>query len=194
MKSYVRSHLIGFGLFNFVVVAFVLVFAFFNTKPIPQVAKVDQPETMYQSKTGCGMKSRNTHHQDVPGISHEILSSQYFLNEQRIVTKVLIKRENEAIAPDRIFVSVSYSANLDEAKKDFRTSEQVSDPFAATDERLVTIVSDLSGKKRLGSDRDVYALVNVTDNDPARELKNIGDITRAKEVLFVYGEDLPIDR
>jgi hypothetical protein len=117
------------------------------------------------------------------------LSSQYFVSENRIVSKIRVTYNGAIrVAPARIYVSVNYYSAGNTGKDGFGEIKTLENPFSDSRELIVEVVSNISGGKKLDIDENLYVLANATDYDGSTNYKKSNDITQAKPVLFVYDE------
>jgi len=181
-----KKHVFGFALFSSIVASFVLVYAFFSAPSIPSKEAVKPPvsqvETSVERPYSCRFRSNK--------LSYEILSSEYFVTENKIVTRIRVEYSGAIrIAPSKIYIGTSFSSANNIGNKDFEVNQIVENPFGESREKIVTVVSKLSGGKKINIDENLYVLASVTDYDGSVNYKRSGDTTEARAVLFVYGNN-----
>ncbi|HVE55841.1 MAG TPA: hypothetical protein VNB22_03370 [Pyrinomonadaceae bacterium] len=181
-----KKHIFGFVLFGLIVASFALVYAFFNAPSIPPVEAVTPPvaqtETREEKPYYCDLR-RNK-------LSYEVLSSQYFVEENRIVSQIRITFNGSIrTAPSKIYVNTTFSSVGNIGKDGFGDSQIVENPFSDSREKVVTITSRVTNEEKIKPNENLYILALVTDYDSSRNYKNSEDITQAKAVLFVYGKN-----
>ncbi len=175
-----RKHILGFGIFNLIFASFALVYAFFYAPAIPPKETVKPPiaqtETQAEKPYFCNLRKNN--------LSFEVLSSQYFVNENKIISKIRVTFNGSIrVAPSKIYVATTYSSV---GKNGFGENKVLEDPFVDSRELVVDVVSKVSGGKKIDIDENLYVWVSVTDYDGSRNYKKSGDFSDAKAVLFVY--------
>ncbi len=180
-----KKHIFGFALFSLIVASFVFAYAFLCAPSIPSKEAVKPPVSQKELRSekpySCYPK-RNK-------LSYEVLSSQYFVAENKIVSKIRVSFNGSiGMAPSKIYVTTTYSSAGNVGKDGFGENKVLENPFAYTRELVVDVVSRVSSGKKLDIDENLYALVSVTDYDGSANYKNNEDITKAKPVLFVYDE------
>lgn len=179
-----KKHIFGFTLFSLIVASFIFAYAFLSAPSIPSKEAVKPPVSQKESRSekpySCYPKKNK--------LSYEVLSSQYFVSENKIVSKIRVSLNNYASVPSKIFVSTNFSSVGNIGKDGFGDSQAVEDPFAEGREKIVTVVSRVSDGKKIDIDENLYVLVSVTDYDGSANYKKSGEITEAKAVLFVYDE------
>ena len=186
-----RKHILGFAIFNVIVISFGLVFAFLNAPAIPKRDEVKQP--LLQSKEPAvkydyRSRCRKNQPEQTKQFSSEIISSNYFFNENKIVSKIRVSLENGAKLPEKLYVSANYSIAGKTAPDGFGDRQVIENPFNADRERIITIVSPLSGRAKIDAKDNLFVAVNVGDDSLADRYKTKADFTQVKEVLFVHGK------
>lgn len=173
-----KKHIFGIALFCSIVASFALIYAFIYAPVIPQIAPVKQFETKYEKPYSCKMKRQN--------VSFEVISSEYFYDENKIVTEVKLKSLNNSIAPENVYLNVTYSQQG--ATSGFSSSENktIENPFSESNEKIVKIAT--TPTEKISRDENLYVLVNATDYDGSTQYKRSDDLTKAKAVLFVHGK------
>lgn len=175
-----KKHIFGFALFCFIFGSFVFASAFFYAPPILQIAEVALPVSDDEPLIDGEETVRPT------GISHEIISSYFFYDESRIVSKIRISRNKREKAPAKIYITARYSAVVNVAERAFEDVKILENPFAGADERIVTITSLVSNRDSIAKDANIYMFTNVTDR--SFPYTKSGDVTPTKQVVFVHGE------
>ena len=175
-----KKHIFGFALFCFIFLSFVLASAFFYAPPIPQIAQVAVPVFGEESLIDCEEPMKST------GISHEIISSYFFYDESKIVSKIRVLRNRREKAPAKIYITARYSAVVNIAERAADDVKILENPFVGADEQIVTITSLVSNRDSIDKDANIYMFINVTDR--CFPLGNSGDATETKQVVFVHGE------
>lgn len=179
-----KKHILGFTLFNFIVVSFGLIYAFLNVPAIPTLPKVEEvknPVYRVSERSSCRQKMRSAANL----FSSEIVSSNYYAGEHRIVTKIRVNLDETAGPIEKIYVSGEYAAGDELKKVSFSTVQFVGSRFASGNVREVTVVSELSGKEKFKPRENLFVSANVTD-DKGNHYPAFGDYKAKKEVLTVY--------
>jgi len=181
-----KKHIFGFMLFSFVIASFAFVYTFFNVPSIPPVEAVKPPvsqaETREEKPYYCNLKRNN--------LSYEVLSSQYFVEENKIVSQIRVTLNGSIrVAPSKIYVNTTFSTVGNIGEDGFGDSQIIENPFADSRQKLVTVVSKVSRSKKIDVGGNLYVLASVTDYDGSVNYKRGGDVTEAKAVLFVYGKN-----
>lgn len=180
-----KKHIFGFALFSFIVASFAFAYAFLYAPTIPPKEAVKPPFTQTEARTEnrgyCNLNKNN--------LSYEILSAQYFVDENKIVSKIRVSLNGSIrVAPSKIYVGTTFSSVGNIGKNGFGDYQVVENPFAESRDKIVTVVSKVEDGKKIDIDENLYVLVSVTDYDGSSDYKKSTDVTRAKAVLFVYGE------
>lgn len=180
-----KKHIFGFMLFSLIVASFVLAYAFFYAPAIPPKEAVKPPVPQMVSRTEpqtyCNLKKNN--------LSYEVLSSQYFVDENKIVSKIRVSLNDSArYAPSKIYIGTTFSSAGNIGQNGFGDNQVVENPFSESREKIVTIVSKITDGKKIDIDENLYVLFSVTDYDGSTNYKKSTDVTQAKAVLFVYGD------
>jgi hypothetical protein len=178
-----KKHILGFALFSFIVASFAFAYAFFFAPSLVSKEAVKPPVTQTETRTETPYYSRTR----CKKFSYEVLSSQYFVDENKIVTKIRVS-QNESVAPAKIFVTTSFSSAGNIDKNTSVTYQIIENPFAEGREKIVTLVSRVNDGRKINIDENLYASVAVTDSDGATGYKKSEEIMQTKPVLFVYGE------
>lgn len=180
-----KKHIFGFMLFSLIVASFGLVYAFFYAPAIPPKEAVKPPVPQMVSRT----EPRSYCNLNKNKLSYEVLSSQYFVDENKIVSKIRVSLNGSVrVAPSKIYVGTSFSSAGNIGGKGFGDYQTVENPFAESREKIVTVVSKVWDGKKIDIDENLYVLVSVTDTDGSTNYKKNTDVTQAKAVLFVYGD------
>lgn len=175
-----KKHIFGFTLFCFIFVSFVFASAFFYAPPIPQIAQVALPVFDEEPLIDGEEPMKPT------GISHEIISSYFFYDENKIVSKIRISRNKREKAPAKIYITARYSAVVNVAERAFDDVKILENPFAVADVQIVTITSLISNRDSINKDANIYMFTNVTDR--SLPYRKSGEVTETKQVVFVHGE------
>ena len=178
-----KKHIFGFMLFSLIVASFVMVYAFFYAPACPpkEAVKPPVPQTISRTEpqTYCNMNKNK--------LSYEVLSSQYFVDENKIVSKIRVSLNGSVrVAPSKIYVGMIFSTAGKSSASQFGEYEIVENPFAESREKIVTIVSKSVDGRTIDIDENLYARASVSDSYEG-SVKST-DNTQPKAVLFVYGE------
>ena len=98
-----KKHIFGFVLFSLVIASFALVYAFFNAPSIPPAEAVKPPVAPTETRAEKPYDRNN--------LSFEVLSSQYFVKENKIVSQIRVKYNGSIrVAPSKIYVNTTFSS------------------------------------------------------------------------------------
>jgi ABC-type branched-subunit amino acid transport system ATPase component len=170
-----KKHIFGIAVFCSIVALFALIFAFIYAPVIPQIEEVKQVETKYEKPSYCNLKRQNT-------TSFEVLSSYYFYDEGKIITKIKLNHNENSPKPEKVFIATSFNKTDGFSRIDV-VNQVVENPFAESNEKIVEIVSRISSTGKNGRSENLYAKVNVTQTEFYLDER----LTQAKAVLFVHG-------
>lgn len=178
-----KKHIFGFALFSFIIASFVFTYAFFSAPSLVSKEAVKPPAAQLEPREEkpytCNFRKNK--------LSHEVLSSQYFVDENKIVSKIRVTL-NDSVAPSTIYVNANYSAAGNIGKNGFGDQVRIENPFSEGREKIVTITSNVTDGKKFDIDENLYVLVSASDYDGSINYKRKGEVTQAKSVLFVYGK------
>ena len=182
-----KKHILGFALFNFIFASFAFISAFFYAPPIPYVAEVkEQTEIKHSSdkskKTSCFPGKRKN-------ISHEVISSQYFMDEGKVISKIKLVWSGDS-APEKISVNSTFFTLKNYKKNNFGTFQVLENPFSDTNEKIVTIVSRVSDNQRIEKGENLYAFFNVSEGySTETSAESVITLANSTEVLSVHGNN-----
>jgi hypothetical protein len=178
-----KKHIFGFALFSFIVASFVFTYAFFSAPSLVSKEAVKPPVSQYEPREekpySCNFRKNK--------LSYEVLSSQYFVDENRIVSRIRVSLD-DSVAPSRIYVGATFSSAGNIGKNGYGDQLTVENPFSEGREKIVTIVSNVTDGKKIDIDENLYVTVTVADYDGSTNYRRNGDVSQAKSVLFVYGK------
>jgi len=180
-----KKHILGFAIFNFIFASFAFLFAFFYAPPIPQIAEVKEkieikPSTDRFKKTSCFTKKQKN-------ISHEVISSQYFTDEGRVISKIKLVWNGDG-APEKVTVNSTFFTLKNYQKNSFGTFQILENPFSDSNEKIVTIVSRISENERIEKSENLYAFFNVSEGSwTDTSAGSVLTLANSTEVLSVHG-------
>jgi hypothetical protein len=181
-----RKHILGFAVFNFIVISFGLVYAFIYVPAIPKRDEVKQPAfqpakpvAQYDYRSSC-WKSK------LKQMSAEIISSNYYSFDNKVVSKIRVSANDASFNPKQIYLAANYSVSGDLKKDGFGDVQTIIDPFEDSRERVFTVVTRVPENAKIGKQDNMYLLFDVSEFDGSTGYKRSGDITQAKEVLFIH--------
>lgn len=179
-----KKHIFGFALFGFIVASFVFTYALFSVPSIPSKESVkppvSQPEMRAEKPYSCNLRKNK--------LSYEVLSSQYFVDKNRIETKIRVSL-NDSVAPSRITVFASYTSAGNVGETGYGDYLTVENPFAEGREKIVTVVSKITDGKKIDIDENLYVLLSVDEIGDSTKYRRNGMLTQPNPVLFVYGNN-----
>ena len=181
-----KKHIFGFALFSFIVASFVFTYAFFSAPSLVSKEAVKPPVAQYEPREEkpytCNFRKNK--------LSYEVLSSEYLVDENKLVSKIrIVYNDSIRVAPSRIYVGTTYSSAANIGKSGYGDQLTIENPFSEGREKTVTIVSNVAGGKKIDIDENLYVTVTVGDYDGSTNYRRNGEVTQAKSVLFVYGKD-----
>jgi hypothetical protein len=178
-----KKHIFGFALFSIIVASFVFTYAFCSAPSLVPKEAVKPPVAQYEPREekpySCNFRKNK--------LSYEVLSSQYFVDEDKIVSKIRVSL-NDSVAPSRIYVGTTFSSAGNIGKDRFGDQMTVENPFSEGREKIVTITSKVVDGEKIDIDENLYVMVMVSVYDDAAKYKTRDEIRQAKPVLFVYGK------
>jgi len=183
-----KKHILGLGVFSFIFASFAFVFAFFYAPPIPQIGEVKETNETRRStksfeKTSCFRKRTKE-------ISSEVISSQLFLDDQKIISEIKLSWNGAGEPPKKVSVTTNFFTLRNDLKSSFGTSQVLEEPFGSTTEKTFTVVSRISNDQRIGKQSNFYVLSSASDyyskNKNADAEKGTAGAT---QVLLVHGND-----
>ena len=177
------KHILGFAIFSFIFISFAFAFAFFKT-PIPQITEVKHPYSIEEPTTKCRKKPEKTQ-----GISARVISSQLFLDENKVVSKIKIGWENYSAPPAQLHVKVTFFNLKDGNRNSFGDLHILENPFSNSREKIITVVSRISDNKKFDEKENLYAFFDIYKDVPTVKYdEGNRDLAYAKEVLIVHGD------
>lgn len=190
-----KKHIFGFALFSLIVATFAIIYAFFSAPSIPPVNAVKPPSAVSESRTekpySCPTKRKDF----AKDFSYEIVSANYFAEQNKLVTKVKLYWNGSGVAPKklviqpRIFTIESY----DNEKLDGLKAETLVEPFADGNGKTFSIESKfvLSG---MGSGPpNLYVAFDFADGANGNPLTSEkASLAEAFHVLYVYDDSLVV--
>jgi hypothetical protein len=178
-----RKHIFGFALFSLIFVSFAVVFALFRTTPISTVREIKPPVIVTEEKNYCPKKTAEAN-----AISHEIIGSSFFYDESRVVTTIRIWWNKTSPPPAKVYITTHFSEIGSVDGKGFGDEKILENPFAESNEKIVTVVSRVSNREAIDKNVNLYVFANVTDYADSMSYMKGGETVIAKEVLLVHGE------
>lgn len=182
-----KKHILGFAIFSFIFASFAVAFAYFYAPPIPQISEVKTSVYQSDSRNTC-RKKRST----ATNIKYEVISSEYFYNQNIIVSRIKLTWNGYGNAPEKISVIPQFASNGDSHKRK-GNSQFFNRPF--TDSGIITVIGDFSEdsdsvsakyNKKFDRKKNLYAYFTIFDensetNNPATFIS-----TNPAPVVFVH--------
>jgi len=181
-----KKHILGLGIFSFIFASFAFAFAFFYAPPIPQIEEVkienkDKVEIVNYQKTSCFRKR-------IKEITSEVVSSQLFLDEEKIISEIKLSWNGSGEPPQKVSVMTNFFTLKNEGKSSFGTLQVFDKPFNGVTEKTFTVVSKISDNQRIGKHNNFYVISSASDyysaDKPVEPDKGTAEAT---QVLFVHG-------
>jgi hypothetical protein len=181
-----KKHLFGFAIFSLIVAAFVMVYAFFYAPAIPPKETVKPPvahtDTQVERPYSCRL-SRNK-------ISYEVLSSEFDRDKNKFTSKVKLTWNGASQAPEKIYIDLKFVTSSQLDKPLHFISQKIDNPFPDGNQRITTIESEDVPAGKVNKNENLYAIYQFSQNDLSEENPNKTiDLSEAKQVLFIHGED-----
>jgi hypothetical protein len=183
-----KQHFLGLIIFSFIFASFAFAFAFFYAPPIPQIGEVEenfeltQPIKRYE-KTSCFPKRTKE-------ITSEVVSSQLFLDEEKIISEIKLSWNGSGEPPKKVSVMTNFFTLKNDGKFSFGTLQVFDEPFNGETEKTFSVVSRITDKQKIGKHNNFYVISSASDfysaDTKGEPDKGIADAT---QVLFVHGDD-----
>lgn len=176
-----KKHLFGFAIFGFIFVSFAVAFAYFYAPPIPQISEVNQ-QPVYHSEieTSCWKKSKQS-----KNIQYEVISSQYFYSENKIVSKIKLNWNGYGNAPRKVSVAAMFAWSNDLQKTGNGTSQFFESPFAHSKSNIITVVSEF-GSDKFDRKKNLYAFFTIFDENSETNNPKTFTSLSPTPVVFVH--------
>jgi len=181
-----KKHILGLGIFSFIFASFAFAFAFFYVPPIPQIGEVADKTEAEQSikkfeKTSCFRKRTKE-------LSSEVVSSQLFLDEEKIISEIKLSWNGSGEPPQKVSVVTNFFTLKNEGKSSFGTLQVFDKPFNGVTEKTFTVVSKISDNQRIGKHNNFYVISSASDYYSAdKTVEPDKGTAEATQVLFVHG-------
>ncbi len=179
-----KKHLFGFAIFGFIFASFAVAFAYFYAPPIPQIGEVKQsPVYLSEPRTSCFKKSENR-----KSLKHEIISSQYFYDENKVVSEIKLTWNGYGSAPEKINVVTILTAS--EYSKSGRNStlQEFQNPFADSRIATIKVVSRILEAEKLDKGTNLYAFFRISGvNFNYDDFDGNANLKEPTQVVFVHG-------
>jgi len=181
-----KKHLLGLGIFSFIVVSFGIVYAFLFAPKIPQVPQVEDTR-LYSVRNMCEIKSISK-----PNNRLEVVSTQYDLDEKKVISQIKINSNTYGKIPKVVKAEVSLFKveQVEQVEPKNIILEQKTASVINVSEELnyavFTVSVDLTKNPTLNQKDNFYAVFDVYLPDGS-VLKKI--TTEPNSVLFVHGEN-----
>lgn len=181
-----KKHLLGFAIFSFIFASFAIAFALLYSPVIPQISHFEEfrrPVVETDRRYRCNRKPEN--------IKFEVISTQFDLDEKKLISQIKMKLDNYGNVPKNILVDTNlYTEQQAEVKK-FDIKAVRVETFEIrkdTNEAIFDVVTDLSKSGEINHKENFYVQFEIAANyENSLEIKNFR--TEAKPVLFVHGEN-----
>ena len=179
-----KKHIFGFVLFGLIVASFALVYAFFNAPSIPPRETVQPPvaqtETREEKPYYCNIR-RNK-------LSYEVQGSQFFLDENKVISKIKITWNGYAKAPNKVYLDGHFFTLENKNSNAFGDSQILDEPFKDSNEKVFTIVTNVSSNRKFDEKVNLYGGFEISDKMPEAGGHGI-TLADSHQVLFVHGKN-----
>jgi hypothetical protein len=170
-----------------IVVSFALVYAFFTAPLIPPNETVKPPisqtETREERPYSCQLK-RNK-------FSYEVLSSQFDLDKNELITKVKVTWNGYGQPPEQIYIKTELFT-LDQ-KKSVKSLDPIkfSGMFENRREATLIVISKTGKENNFDERQNLYSKLQVTESFPFNNYSNADkNLEEANQVLIVHERKL----
>lgn len=179
-----KKHLIGFTVFAFIVGSFAFIWALFGyfTQTIPNVPKVESerlPVFKSEKRRSCS-KYKQT-------LKYDVISSQYFKDEGKLISKLEVDWNGYGSAPDKIYVGTKIFSSIDFDNPRFEDSKVFYTPFGNERSSIIYVETNLRDFSR--NNENFYANFNISTNG---ETNVFG--TQTSQIVFVHGNSSILTR
>ena len=176
-----KKHILGFAIFSFIFASFAFAFTYFYAPPIPQISEVKIPVYQFESRNTC-RKKRST----ATNIKYEIISAQYFYNQNKIISKIKLTWNGVGDAPSKINI-VAKIGTSDELSNERIISPQFFDkPFLSSNFSIVELVIDNLGTERFDRKKNLYADFTIFDENSDTDNPDTFGSMNPTSVVFVH--------
>jgi hypothetical protein len=174
-----RKHILGFALFNFIVVSAVLIYAFTYVPKIPRIEEVKPPVIQIDNRTSCWKKANE--------FSYEVESSQFYLDENKLVSKVKLTWTGYGRAPETVYVDLQLVTS--DQQPIYTKVETLDRPFTSGNQTTIVLESKVGRTGKIDRTENLYARYNFSPQYFSEENKaESRKLSKAKQVLFIHGE------
>lgn len=174
-----KKHLLGFAVFSSIFFVTALVFSFFYNPVIPKVEVVEAPVESFEKPFGCKKKPRS--------VTFEILSSNYFVDEGKIISKI---RVLQPVNASKLYIYGTFSTADGLVREEL--VKVVENPVSESNSQVVTVETNVG--KGISADTNLYAMFRVTETVNQTESRRVTDLSQTKAVLFVHGKSSSIKK
>jgi hypothetical protein len=178
-----RKHIFGFALFSLIFAAFALVYAFFYAPSIPPKEAVNPPVSQTETETERPFYCRR----QKTKISFEVLSSQFDLSNNELVSKVKVYWNSEDNPPEKIYLNTElFTLNQKEASKSPESLE-FAGAFTNRKEATLIVLSKIGKDYKVDERQNLYITFNFSEiYSPENYSPTNKNIDKASQVLFVH--------
>lgn len=176
-----KKHVFGFALFSFIFLSFAVVFALFGTTQVSTIREFKHRIVTAEEKKFCPKRTS-----EASAISHEVISSYFFYDENRIVSTVRISWNRTSPPPVKISVSSVFAFAGD--GNNFGVSKIVENPFSESNEQIVTITTEVSEHEPISKKANLYVYTFANEHHGSKAINMPEDFTLMTPVVFVHGE------
>lgn len=187
-----KKHLLGFGIFSFIVVSFALAFASFYVPEICPITQIEEtPRTVVETDTRYRCKKQETN------TRFEVISSQFDLDSNKLISQIRIKLGKNANTPKKVKVKTMVLSSDKTYMPEFygSTNAEINTFVMESNdtEAVFVVVSELSKSKKIEGNENLYANFDLTVTfENGQEIKNL--VVEPTAILFIHGKSSVIKK
>ncbi|HEY8563093.1 MAG TPA: hypothetical protein VIL74_22135 [Pyrinomonadaceae bacterium] len=185
-----KKHIFGAALFSFIVAFFAFTYAFFYAPSIPSKEAVKPPLSRNEQppaapRTYCNLK-RNK-------FTHEVLDSQLFVQDGKLVSKLKLRWNGNGEAPKLVFINARiFDINNPNSVSYIRSSTFRSNFNNLNEATVVFDEKFYYPSEAIKAKNNFYVLFDVSDQySKENSLFDANKLPEAKPVLTVYEKSSP---
>lgn len=180
-----KKHLLGLGIFSFIVVSFAVAFLYSPMEicPITQIEEIRTPVIKNNTRYRCQKREENTR--------FEVISSQFDLDSNKLISQIRVKLGKNVNMPkkvkaktvvfssDKTYMPLLYGATNAETKTFVMGNNQ--------NEAVFIVESELSKSRKIEGNENLYAKFDLTVTfENGQEIISVNSEQSA--ILFVHGK------
>lgn len=180
-----KKHILGLALFSLIVASFALIYAYFYAPSIPPKEAVRPPASQAETRTErpyfCPSRKKD--------FSYEIVSANYFAEQNKLITKVKLYWNGNGEAPKKIAAlpRIFTVDNYDKALP--LKTEILVNPFENGNGKTFTFESKFILSEKGNGPPNLYIAFDFSDSETGNYLMTEkSGLAEAFHILYVYGE------